>query len=130
MIRLSSIIVVIVCVGIVSCDRQGHPGCRGRAMHYSRQNMEVTVRQRQTLADIAIQVYGDLRAVSDIAYANSISMTDGLVPGTVLECPDVVYDRYLQDYVAENRVSPATARSGKDDMDLGIFTDEFTEEYE
>ena len=92
--------------------------------------MEVTVRQRQTLADIAIQVYGDLRAVGDIAYANSISMTDGLVPGTVLECPDVVYDRYLQDYVTENRVSPATARSGKDDMGLGIFTDEFTEEYE
>lgn len=130
MFRLSFIIVVIVCVSIAPCGRQGHPECLRAAMHYPGQNMEVTVRQRQTLADIAIQVYGDLRAVIDIAYANSISMTDRLVPGTVLECPEVVYDRYLQDYVTDNRVSPATARSGKDDMDLGIFTDEFTEEYE
>ena len=92
--------------------------------------MEVTVKPRQTLCDIALQVYGDLRAVTDIAAANSISMTDDLSPGTVLQCPEVVYDRYLQNYVSANKVSPATSRTADDGMDIGIFTDEFTEEFE
>ena len=92
--------------------------------------MKVTVRPRQTLADIAIQVYGDLRAVSGIALANSISVTDDLIPGNTLECPEKVYDKYLQDYVTANGISPATALEHDETLDTGIFTDEFTEEYE
>lgn len=90
----------------------------------------MTVRPRQTLADIAIQVYGDLRAVSDIASANSISVTDDLAPGSTLECPETVYDKYVQDYVVANGISPATAIEHDEALDTGIFTDEFTDEYE
>ena len=92
--------------------------------------MEVTVKPRQTLCDIALQIYGDLRAVTDIAAANSISITDDLLPGTVLQCPEIVYDRYLQNYVSTNKVSPATALEHDGFLDIGIFTDEFTHEYE
>ena len=71
--------------------------------------MKVTVQQRQTLSDIAIQVYGDIRGVADLMQANGLSATDDLEPGTVLECPEKVYDRYLQDYVRKRSIKPATA---------------------
>ena len=70
--------------------------------------MIITVQHRQTLADIAIQVYGDIRGVSAIAHANTICITDSLQPGMQLECPDVVYDKYLQEYVRKRRIEPAT----------------------
>ena len=71
--------------------------------------MEVTVKPMQTLPDIAIQVYGDIRAVTLIASANAISITDYIRPGTVLVCPETVYDRYMQDYCRNNGISPATS---------------------
>ncbi len=70
--------------------------------------MEVLVKPRQTLSDIAIQVYGDIRAVTLIATANSIGVTDDLKSGTVLLCPERIYDRYMQDYCRNNGISPAT----------------------
>lgn len=71
--------------------------------------MQVVVKARQTVSDIAIQVYGDLRAAPLIAQTNEVSLTDDLAPGTLLECPDVVYDQYIQDYVRSEKVTPATA---------------------
>lgn len=70
--------------------------------------MIVTVQHRQTLSDIAIQVYGDIRGVSVIAQANKISISDPLTYGRQLECPEVVFDRYMQDYVRKRRLEPAT----------------------
>lgn len=90
--------------------------------------MEVIVKPRQTLQDIAIQVYGDIRAVADIAKANDIAITDDIMPGTILMCPEVVYDRYLQDYVSMNAVSTATALDGNVPL-KGVFSEEFTKEY-
>ena len=92
--------------------------------------MKVIVKPRQTLCDIAMQIYGDLRAVGDLAMANSIPMTADLTPGSYIECPEVSYDKYLQDYVSENKVSPATAYDGSSRLHVGIFTEEFTEEFE
>lgn len=70
--------------------------------------MIVTVQHRQTLSDIAIQVYGDIRGVSVIAQANKIGITDSLEHGRQLECPEIVFDRYMQDYVRKRRLEPAT----------------------
>lgn len=70
--------------------------------------MEVIVKSRQTLSDIAVQVYGDLRAVTLVARTNGMSVTDIPEAGSVLECPEQIYDRYLQDYVRNNKLSPAT----------------------
>lgn len=90
--------------------------------------MKVTIQQRQTLSDIAIQVYGDVRAVSALAEANSVGITDDLEAGTVLNCPDVIYDQYLQRYVRTLRLSPATSLEGGE-LDLRIFTEQFTKEF-
>lgn len=70
--------------------------------------MKVTVKARQTLSDIAVQVYGDVSAVCAIAYSNGMSVTDIPQPGSVIECPETVYDQYIQDYVTDNGISPAT----------------------
>lgn len=70
--------------------------------------MTVTVQNRQTLSDIAIQVYGDIRGVTLIAQANNISITDNLTPGTELDCPEVVLDQYLQNWVTKRHITPAT----------------------
>ncbi len=91
--------------------------------------MKVTVAQRQSLADLAIQVYGDIRGVTDIALANGLSVTADLEPGAELECPDVVYDSYLQDYARKNKIKPAAGLSELDEVQARIFTDQFTKEY-
>lgn len=82
--------------------------------------MTVTVQNRQTLSDIAIQVYGDIRGIEALMEANSISATDALIPGTVLECPEREYDRYMRTYVSTRGITPATAEeseeNGKDNQ--------------
>lgn len=75
--------------------------------------MIVTVLARQTLSDIAIQVYGDISGVVDIAAANNIGITDELVPGQELHCPEVVYDNYMQQYVRKRSIKPATNENTK-----------------
>lgn len=71
--------------------------------------MEVTVKAHQTLSDIAVEVYGDLRAVVMLAIANDKGVADNLVPGEKIICPEKTYDRYMQSYVSQHGVSPATA---------------------
>lgn len=92
--------------------------------------MKVTVKTLQTVADIAVQVYGDAAAVVDIANANNITVTTDISPGTVLELPEVVYDKQMQDFCRNNRISPATALKYSGDIELGIFNDVFSKEFE
>lgn len=70
--------------------------------------MKVTAMNGQTLADIAVQVYGTIEAMPVIANANGISMSDDLATGQIIECQDKVFDQYLQDYVRNNNIKPAT----------------------
>ena len=93
--------------------------------------MRVTVLQRQTLPDIALQVYGDISGLPEIARTNDVAITADLEPGTVLLCPDVVFDAYLQNYVRKNGIVPATAYDDTDgEIRQRIFTPEFTLEFE
>lgn len=71
-------------------------------------SMKIIAKARQTLSDIAVEVYGDVRAVCVIAHENNMSVTDIPAVGSTLECPELTYDRYMQGYVAENGISPAT----------------------
>jgi len=91
--------------------------------------MKITVERRQTLSDIAIQVYGDVRAVGILMVENGVSLTDDLEPGTVLECPTAEYDRYLQMYVVRRGIRPATALDPEGEIRAKVFTQEFTEEF-
>ena len=92
--------------------------------------MKVIVQQRQSLSDIALQVYGDISGVVAIARENGLSVTPELIVGQVLQCPDVVYDNYLQNYVRKNGIKPATLFDGLGEISQRIFTDEYTLEFE
>jgi len=70
--------------------------------------MKVIVCNGQTLADIAVQEYGTVEALPLIAKANGLAMSDIPMAGTVLECPEKIYDRYLQRYAKCNNIKPAT----------------------
>lgn len=93
--------------------------------------MKVTVLKRQTLSDIALEVYGDLSGLPGIARANGLAMTAQLDCGMVLQCPDVVYDAYLQNYVRKYGIKPATAYDESEgEIRQRIFTEQFTLEFE
>ena len=92
--------------------------------------MKVTVLQRQTLSDIALEIYGDISGLPGIARANNMAITADLEAGTVLYCPDVVYDAYLQNYVRKYGIKPATAYDGAGEIRQRIFTEQFTLEFE
>lgn len=92
--------------------------------------MKVIVLKRQTLSDITLEVYGDISGLPGIARANGLSMTDELEVNQVLQCPDVVFDAYLQNYVRKYGVKPATAYSDQEgEIRQRIFTEEFTLEF-
>ena len=92
--------------------------------------MKVIVQHRQSLSDIALQVYGDVSGVVALARENGLSVTPDLVVGQVIQCPDVVYDNYLQNYVRKNGIKPATLFDGLGEISQRIFTDEYTLEFE
>lgn len=60
--------------------------------------MDTNVKDGQTLADIAIQEFGSLDALADIAMINGMAMTEVPDAGTVLQLPDKIYDRVMQEY--------------------------------
>lgn len=92
--------------------------------------MKVTVLKRQTLSDIALEVYGDISGLPGIARTNGLAMTAELSVGQVLQCPDVVYDAYLQNYVRKYGIKPATAYyDDEGEIRQRIFTEEFTLEF-
>lgn len=85
---------------------------------------------RQTLSDIALEIYGDISGLPGIARANGLAITSDLSVGQVLECPDVVYDAYLQNYVRKYGIKPATAYADEGgEIRQRIFTEEFTLEF-
>lgn len=59
---------------------------------------EVTVEQGQCVKDLALQYYGTVEGMMDIARLNNISMTENILPGQTLKVDkqdnDVV--RYLE----------------------------------
>ena len=90
--------------------------------------MKKTVKDGQTLADMAIQEFGSWEAMAEIARHNGMSMTDVTEAGTELSMPDASWNRMMQKYCRDNEVSPATAR-GQDVIQMRVFEEEFTEEF-
>ena len=86
----------------------------------------VVVMAGQTMADIAIQEYGALEAVFDIAVENQLYITSRLQDGSTLRLPDVTYDAKRQNFCALNSIMPATEVQGGD---CGVFSAEFTKEF-
>ena len=90
--------------------------------------MKQTVKDGQTLSDIAIQEYGSWEAAIAVAQENRMSVTDVPKAGEELIIPDQVCNKTMQDYCRNNDVSPATARSQAGNP-MGIFTEQFTKAF-
>ncbi|MBD5349683.1 MAG: LysM peptidoglycan-binding domain-containing protein [Bacteroides sp.] len=79
--------------------------------------MKATVKERQTLLDVALQTGGHIETVLALAEANGMSITDRLEDGRVLTIPEPVESgdtRTVELYKA-HKVEPATEVS-PDDM--------------
>lgn len=90
--------------------------------------MDYTVKDGQTLADIAIENFGSWEAMIEIGRQNGISMTELPDAGTELAMPDAEWNRMMANWCKSNDVSPATARGGSR-LRLGVFTEVFTKEF-
>ena len=72
----------------------------------------ITVQEGQSLFDIAIQACGAVAAVAVIASLNGLSVTDEIVPGTIVYLPESV-DRPVSEFYRLNRLAPATGATGE-----------------
>ena len=81
--------------------------------------MNVTVKDRQSLLDVAIQVLGSAEGVFALAERNGLSITDRLTDGQVLEydMADIV-DTRTAELVAARGISPATEIPKSDESEL------------
>ena len=89
--------------------------------------MEVTVKDRQSLPDIAVQCLGGFEGVFALAERNDISITGRLTDGTVLqwEHADAV-DANVQNVYALRGLSPATDIDSKEMQALLNATADYT----
>lgn len=81
--------------------------------------MNVTVKDRQSLLDVAIQVLGSAEGVFSLAERNGLSITDRLTDGQVLEYDmgDIV-DSRTAELVAARGICPATEIPSTDERAL------------
>ncbi len=70
--------------------------------------MNTTVKNGQSLFDIALQMCGNAESAFELALMNGLALSDELVNGQVLELPDVAEKQIVRQYAADN-VFPATA---------------------
>jgi len=70
----------------------------------------IPVIQGQTFFDIAIQEFGSVEAAFQFATLNEFSVTDGLVPGALLQKTTVINKNILSYYQNKN-IKPATGLS-------------------
>ncbi len=80
------------------------------------------------MSDVAVQEFGALEAVMELAKTNGLSVSDIPTPGSELLLQDVVYDKTMADYCRTNGVSPATQRDDSG-IKLRIFAAQFTKEF-
>lgn len=76
--------------------------------------MKATVKDRQTLADIALQYSGAMEAAFELAELNGIGMTNDLSDGQQLEIPKTAADAAVVRRYKVKGVEPATALSEED----------------
>ena len=82
----------------------------------------ITIQDRQTLFDIAIQYCGDREAVFQIADLNDLPITEELLAGSFVKIP-VVFNQKIVNYYQTNSIIPATAVGTEiNNIENGIVT--------
>ncbi|MCD8266404.1 MAG: hypothetical protein LUC33_04535 [Prevotellaceae bacterium] len=88
--------------------------------------MEVTVKDRQSLLDIAVQTLGGVEGVFALAERNGVGITDRLEDGTVLQWEyDDTADSTVQTFYSDRGLTPATEIT---DAELRALLGEIEEE--
>lgn len=75
----------------------------------------VTVKDGQTLFDIAVQSLGIVDRVFELAQLNGLGITDELVSGQIIELPDVKFEH---EDIVKHFTKPWFPASGDADSDL------------
>lgn len=75
--------------------------------------MEVKVKDRQSLLDMAVQTAGSMEAAFGLSAANSVSLTDTLADGQVLDTVAAENADTVRRYSVQG-IRPATALSEKE----------------
>lgn len=92
--------------------------------------MKVTVLAGQSLADIAVQVYGSAEGMVALAKANRMGVADVPVPGRILDVPEEVAGvKGISEYYKRHRICPATNVESDSEIRLRVFTGQFTTEF-
>ena len=73
----------------------------------------ISVKDRQTLLDIALQTSGSVEAVVELALANGLSITDELADGNELATAGVAEEAVVNRYEI-NGIFPATEASDEE----------------
>ncbi len=82
--------------------------------------MKYMILAGQSLADIALRVYGSADGAIVLAEENGLEVTDVLEPGRMLEySPEKVVNKGIVQYYAAQNVRPSTALEGR------VFDDTF-----
>ena len=90
--------------------------------------MEATVRDGQTLADIAVQEYGALEAVVRLAMDNNMAVSQAPPAGMRLHLHDGEYNRPMRRYCQAHGIAPATLR-GDGGTRARIFNETFNDTF-
>ena len=75
--------------------------------------MEVKVKDRQSLLDMAVQTAGSMEAAFDLAVANGVSLTDTLDDGQILDTVAAENADTVRRYSVQG-IQPATALDEND----------------
>ena len=77
------------------------------------------VKPGQSLVDMAIETYGSINALIDLAFANGASLTDDLTAGQELKGIDFeTTEREIVDFYLRKEIHPATALRTVDETEL------------
>lgn len=68
----------------------------------------MVTRNGQTIMDIALQEYGNMDAIFDIANANDIPVSDLPEVGTILAMPNIPRQSVVVDYYSNNNIHIAS----------------------
>ena len=90
--------------------------------------METTVRDGQTLADIAVQEYGSLEAVVRLALDNGMAVSQAPPTGMRLRLHDGEYNRPMRRYCQAHGIASATLH-GNGGTRARIFNETFNETF-
>lgn len=89
----------------------------------------ITVKDRQTFLDLAMQHSGSAEAAFNMAAQNNMGLTDDLIAGTLFPSPAVVFPDIVELYFVEHAV-PASIllqpyAGNKEGIDFWIIENDF-----